>query len=501
MFKKLFLTVAAVLLLHPLRANDLRITAPAVGSNTLSFAIGWENSWNLTETAVPLNKDAVWVFAKARRTVNGEWFHLPLKQQSFQASCTPALEARVSEDGKGAFISLAEQGAYSIDKCRIELQADTSLNLEELDIRIYGIEMVYIPAGSFYLGDAASKFSFADAATLAPYPVTSENTTLTVSAGNGLTALIDNQPAADIPAPYPKGYGAFYAMKYEISQEQFVDFLNTLSVTQQTYHLAVPPTSPVGTFALALYVQSRNGIAIQYSAAGEVPAVLGLDANKNKIFGETDDAATRAANFLNWENVAAYLDWAALRPMTELEFEKLSRGPVSPIEKEFAWGSNQAINANTVVESGTPQESVTETAEAPFGLANFGGGQQEEFLQGPLRSGFAATATTNRITAGSSYYGVMELSGNVWEAVVNTSAEGLSFQGISGDGQLNTKGAANQNSWPGSKGSGHRGGAWNSLIKNDLSYEFRDLAVSDRYYAFLPVSRRNTTGGRGVRTE
>ncbi|WP_152425019.1 SUMF1/EgtB/PvdO family nonheme iron enzyme [Nafulsella turpanensis] len=500
MFRKLLLTAIAVLLLHPLWANNLRITAPAASSNTLSFAIGWDNSWNLTETAAPFNKDAVWLFAKARRTGSGEWFHLPLKQQSFQSSCSTVLEVNVTEDGKGAFISLTEQGAFSINNCRIELQADTSLSLEEFDIRIFGIEMVYIPEGRFYLGDAASKYSFADAATLAPYSVSSENE-LPVNSDNGLTALADNKPAAGIPAAYPKGYGAFYAMKYEISQEQFVDFLNTLSVAQQAYHLAVPPTSPVGTFALAPYEQNRSGIAIQYPASGEVPAVLALNGNKNEIFNETDDAATRAANFLNWENVAAYLDWAALRPMTELEFEKISRGPESPLEKELAWGTAQAINANTVVENGTPEERVTETAEAPFGLANYGGGQQEEFLQGPLRSGFAATATTNRITAGSSYYGVMDISGNVWEAVVNTSMDGLVFQGISGDGQLSAEGIANQSSWPGPKGSGHRGGAWNSLISNDLSYEFRDLAISDRYYAFLPVSRRNTTGGRGVRTE
>ena len=500
MFKKLLFTVGAVLLLHSLWANDLRITSPAADGSTLSFAIGWENSWNLTETAAPFNKDAVWVFAKARSTANGEWFHLPLQQSTFQASCSPALEAEVAEDGMGAFISLAEQGAYSINNCRIELQADTSLNLEELDIRIYGIEMVYIPEGPFYLGDGGSKYSFAEAGTLAPYPVSSENV-LAVNEENGLTALTDNKPAADIPAAYPKGYGAFYAMKYEISQEQFVDFLNSLSAAQQAYHLAVPPNSSADSFALAPYVQNRNGIAIQYPASGELPAVLGLNGNNNEAFGETADAATRAANYLNWENVAAYLDWAALRPMTELEFEKVSRGPEVPLEKEFAWGSAQAINANTVVENGTPEERVTEAAEAPFGLANYGGGQQEEFLQGPLRSGFAATESTNRITAGSTYYGVMEMSGNVWEAVINTGAEGLLFLGIPGDGQLTSEGAANQSSWPGSKGSGHRGGAWNSLIRNELSYEFRDLAISDRYYAFLPVSRRNTTGGRGVRTE
>jgi formylglycine-generating enzyme required for sulfatase activity len=42
-------------------------------------------------------------------------------------------------------------------------------------------------------------------------------------------------------------------------------------------------------------------------------------------------------NILSWFDVAAYLDWAALRPMTELEFEKVCRGPENRIAGEYAW--------------------------------------------------------------------------------------------------------------------------------------------------------------------
>ncbi|HCR53204.1 MAG TPA: hypothetical protein DIW27_02215, partial [Cytophagales bacterium] len=31
-----------------------------------------------------------------------------------------------------------------------------------------------------------------------------------------------------IPANYPKGFNAFYTMKYEVSQKQYADFFNTL---------------------------------------------------------------------------------------------------------------------------------------------------------------------------------------------------------------------------------------------------------------------------------
>ena len=490
-------------------SNDLRINAPEVNESTLSFSISWENSWNLINTSVgPENKDAVWVFAKARTSADGEWFHLPLLPQTYNFTCTPKLEAKVPQDGRGAFISLAAVGASSVSSCRIELEVDSTLQLEKLDIRIYGIEMVYIPQAAYWLGDATSKYSFINAETQAPYFLNSEDQLETGSEDQletgltaGLTSLGENRPATDIPAAYPKGFAAFYCMKYEISQEQFVDFLNSLPKNQQQNHIAVPLTSPAGTFALAPYEQNRNGIAIKYPAIQDMAAVFSLNGNKNEIFGEADDAATRACNFLNWENVTAYLDWAALRPMTELEFEKISRGPAEPVAKEFAWGTPFAENGNTVLQDGTAFETVAENGQDTVGLANYGAGLQEGYLQGPLRTGFAATAETNRITAGSSWYGVMEMSGNVWEACVSTNSEGLQYKGLQGDGQLNEQGFANTNSWPAKAGSGHRGGAWNSLIKNKLEYEFRDLAVSDRYYAFLAVSRRNTTGGRGVRTE
>lgn len=501
----LLLCIGFFWLYQELQANDLKITAPEVNGSTISFSIAWENSWNFTGTSTaPHNKDATWVFIKARSSAESPWFHLPLLPDAEQANepntCNPTLALQVSEDRKGAFVSLAQNGAATIGSCRLELEADTTLDLSKLDFRIFGIEMVSIPQGSFYAGDGVSKYSFQDAATQGPYLLSAEDK-IETGEENGLSSRDDNQPAGSIPAPFPKGYNAFYCMKYEISQGQFTDFLNSLSPQQQANHIAVPPGSAAGTFALAPYAQSRNAIAIQYPAIQNLPAVFALNGNKNERYNEAEDGGTRACNFLNWENIAAYLDWAALRPMTELEFEKICRGPHEPITREFAWGTELVLNANTTTADGSPEETVGETSEVPYGLANHGDGAQKDFLQGPLRTGFAANAGTTRITAGSSFYGVMEMSGNVWEACVSTSSQGLGFKGNPGDGRLAEDGLAMQESWPAKEGSGHRGGAWNSLIRNDLSYEFRDLATSDRYYAFLPVSRRNTTGGRGVRTE
>jgi len=65
--------------------------------------------------------------------------------------------------------------------------------------------MVYIPTESFYLGDGASDRTFH-------------------KGDDPAVGLI----GADIPVSFPKGYSDFYCMKYQLTQGQYVDFLNCL---------------------------------------------------------------------------------------------------------------------------------------------------------------------------------------------------------------------------------------------------------------------------------
>jgi hypothetical protein len=128
---------------------------------------------------------------------------------------------------------------------------------------------------------------------------------------------------------------------------------------------------------------------------------------------------------------------------------------------------------------------------------------------GPLRGGIFAGSNATRASSGASYYGVLDLGGNLKERVVtigNTS--GLTFTGTEGTGILNTtsgyEGNANITGWPGidaqaqngidgATGSGFRGGSW----ADGANY----LRTSDRSEAALTSSAAlNTFGGRGVRT-
>jgi len=177
-----------------------------------------------------------------------------------------------------------------------------------------------------------------------------------------------------------------------------------------------------------------------------------------------------ACNFLSWMDGAAYSDWAGLRPMTELEFEKACRGTVTPVANEYAWGTaTVASSAYTLENPGATNEGIASNYSTSTGNASYV--ITDGSIDGPLRVGiFAANAVNQgRITAGASYYGIMELSGNLWERAVTVgNATGRAFTGLHGNGALSTNGHANETDWPGltggevtgATGCGFRGGVW-----------------------------------------
>ncbi|MFM9143563.1 MAG: SUMF1/EgtB/PvdO family nonheme iron enzyme, partial [Bacteroidota bacterium] len=194
-------------------------------------------------------------------------------------------------------------------------------------------------------------------------------------------------------------------------------------------------------------------------------------------------------------DVCAYLDWAGLRPMTELEFEKACRGTVTPVSGEYAWGNTNSVVVTALQNGGTNQE-----VSSPLG-ANITYQNQSGTLF-PTRVGMFADAGTNRQAAGASYWGLMEMSGNLHEPVVTVGhSQGRVYTGVHGDGSLSAAGLANVNLWPkqvnsevsSSDGMGIRGSAWNGVGST--------AAVSDRTAGSrILIGRFSTLGCRGVRT-
>ena len=194
-------------------------------------------------------------------------------------------------------------------------------------------------------------------------------------------------------------------------------------------------------------------------------------------------------NYLSWADLAAFLDWAALRPMSELEYEKAARGTDAAVGGEYAWGTTGNTNASGVTNSGL----ISEVPANAGANSNFTGG-----VSGPLRVGSFASLNyggASRVNSGGSFYGVLELSGNLRERVVTLgNATGRSFTGLHGDGAVSEAGEANVSAWPNNTatGAGFRGGSWNEAAERARVSDRNDAATVD-------ATRGSSFGGRGVR--
>lgn len=433
-------------------ANNVRITNVGLSGSILSFDLSWDNSWRVSSTA-PNNYDAVWLFVKYQDCATNQWNHASVDSV---AAVSP-LAGDTMSDQKGVMVFRSADGVGNISNATVSLRL-AGMPSGNFDFRVFGIEMVYIPEGSYTLGDGTSTGSFRQGNVVAnPYTVASENAITISNSGTNLYAA-SNIATGTINAAYPKGYGAFYIMKYEISQQQIAEYLNTLTSAQVT-------------------PRRHTGSASRYTLVGNWPVI-------------SANAGNRAVNYLSWDDLQAYLDWSALRPMTEMEYEKACRGPSTFVPGEFAWGTSNITDANTVTADGTASESVSNAIPPGDGIANF----NNNIILGPLRCGFNGSGSTDRLTLGATYYGVCEMSGNVMERCITVgNSTGLGFRPNHGDGNLTPFGVSDVPNWPTVLGTGIRGGAWNSA--------FGLCRISDRTSAiFNNNSRQTYTGGRGART-
>ncbi len=453
------------------------------------FDLSWDNSFR-----DDVNHDAVWIFIKYQETGSSTWGHGILNGNSSLHNLPSGFECTVGitgSDGMGCFIFRDSNGngTNTLDNVKLRWQYGDNALPDNLDVivKVFAIEMIYVPEGSFWLGDldadVTGAFRLKSGAgavnvTPAPSPLFTclptsyddsqlQSIGITVDGDDGLDSngdgTIDN-------SSFPTGYSAFYCMKYEISEGQWVDFFNTLSSAEKA-NRDITATPGKGTDATVY----RNTVAWNTG-----------DAQSNR--------PDRACSYLSWGDAMAYADWAGLRPMTELEFEKAARGTEPIVDDEFAWGSTTIVATKNI----TGTEDGTEVADGNCSFEGwfFNGGDGN---QGPLRCGIYATSSSTQETAGAGYYGIMQLSGNLHEHIISVGhTNGRAFTGVHGDGQLDINGDANVINWPvvngDAYGAGLRGGSWRVADENFVR-------LASRQSASNPTSDRlDAVGFRAVRS-
>lgn len=458
------------------KANNIQISGTAATGSVVSFNISWDNSWNAS--VAPSNWDAAWVFIKYQDCATKQWYQAPLSTISADHTAGSPLQVDAVTDGKGVFIRRSAAGGGSTGSVAVSLKM--TMPAGAYNFKVFGIEMVNVPQGNFVLGDGTSSSTFNT------YTVTAS------SQSGGITAAALGGSSPGVSSSYPTGYNSFYCMKYEITQEQYVEFLNTLTYDQQKTRVISDPISASGTYAFSN--ASGSGIVIGTSGFNNtVPAIFACDVTHDGVLNNSNDGQNIACGFLTSSDVNAYLDWAALRPMTELEYEKVCRGTMAPVAGEYVWGTTAITQIYSGVALATPLTATeTYTNAVANGMCDYGTANP---AYRPLRVGIFATNSSGRASAGAAYYGAMEMGGNLWENVVSAgNAQGIAYTGVLGDGTLNAVGDANQANWPATTGlgAGLRGGSY----VDGASY----VRTSDRANnVYTNTTHYSSLGGRGVR--
>lgn len=530
-----FLSLMAICAVQMGMANNIQVNNIAlVNQNTtaglnnaanhtfVQFDLTWDNSWRIS--AGPANYDAAWIFVKFQVFGSPEWQHATLSSTDAHHTIAnnngTAMTIDAAANGRGVIVHRSNNGTGNINLTGVQLQwnyrsGNVVHDTANVTVRVFAIEMVYIPEGEFFIGDgtlttplpSSNAFRTNNVGNNRPVLINAENTTfnfLNGSASTGTAPFAYNPQDArahQIPSTFPKGFAAFYTMKYELSVQQYVDFFNCLrtDITTAKNNRNITSSQPSRcTFAW-------NGSPLTDATPGT--------------------GANRPQGGFSPRDFYAYADWSGMRPMTEFEFEKINRGSdrtgaspgvaIYPVNGEYAWGENANLLSVTstshLVNDGLINEGIA--SSQPNMNVNTG------FSSGPLRSGiFAAkNATTNqRRQSGATYYGVMEMTGSLEEYAVQPtrfyrpgSCNNTFYDFTNtthGDGNIDqTTGEVNapflmnnELSYPFPLS--RRGGAYNSARRVSERYQvgLSSPSSSCSGYSVSPTSRSATSGFRGI---
>ena len=431
--KRLFTIAAVLFVILQGHANNVEISNVLKSGISVRFDVTWENSWRSNSTY----HDAVWIFIKNAPNGGPSWNHSRINTI---ASVGSGYTTEIAPDESGFILrrSFNQHGTASTS-------VTAHLHFGDLegvyqDVKVMAIEMVYIPTESFYLGDGASDRTFHKGDDPAvSYHVQSEDV---MTHGTGPNDFDGGLIGADIPVSFPKGYSDFYCMKYQLTQGQYVDFLNCLPRAAQDLRTN---TDLSGSSITNRYVMT-NTSSMTYSNGIRCDADIGTgnitfycDHDGDGIGNESNDGLSKVCGYLIIQDVYAYLDWAGLAPMTTLEYEKACRGPVAAAPLELAWGSSLINDTGSIQNDGSADETWTNSG-VDGGLITLS--SSAGTINKATRVGLNAPATgATRELSNASFYGLMDMTSR-FDNLCMYYQSTAPYAGEEGDGTLAINGDA-----------------------------------------------------------
>ncbi len=409
------------------RANNMLVqNVTTLGNDAVNktiqvqFDISWDNSWR-----DDINYDAAWIFMKFK-DASGVWQHAQLNQTGFVNGTGTANTVQVTNDKVGSWLYRSGLGSGTFNSTAMQLQWNYGLagltNVTGLEVRVFAVEMVYVPEGEFNMatdcyvkssGYSSQQFSTAPGANfIVINNRLSPNLSFSGPLGGNTIRIkgdvgIDSNADGIIDSPNSvTGYHAFYANKYELTEAQYADYLNTLTNTQ---------VSNIGIAGSS--ITNSGG---QY-----------FSSNPNRACG----------NSTNYR-LLSFADWSGFRPISFYEFNKISYGPLQPVLATAGSGRGFPAWGGGINQAST--YPITGAGNEPAPAGNCAAPGNSIFL---YRVGlFGATSVPTRQSTGSGYYGSMDLTGNASEPVMAVSAIEFSRL-IHGDGILSNNGSTDQVNW------------------------------------------------------
>ena len=232
-----------------------------------------------------------------------------------------------------------------------------------------GAEMVYVPAGEFQMGSSEEQFQ--------------EAVDQCVDDGSDRD---DCEGWYEYEKPqHPVALDAFWIDKYEVTNQQYIEFLNAVRVD-----LTVKDNEHV-------YYRDNEIYDLVCTNCENWEDRIIWDGSEFQVLSGYQDYPVA---LVSWYGAEAYAEWVGARLPTEAEWEYAARGPDSLV---YPWGNEFDCTRGNFDDETTYDDYVVPGGEGC--------------------DGFVETAPVGSFPGGESWVGALDMAGNVWEWVADWYAE------------------------------------------------------------------------------